>query len=219
MSFLKTQVIADFNPKKRKTLHHMMGGAALSAGLGGLASYSQAKTPPKIAHMTPEFLLSQDGTLQKDAPLWGLAMSYGEKRLDLIDLDHSQILHSFEGFRANHAIIPVEALNRFIIHGSRAGTKTGALMVLEVDPVLKTWTVLMDKDIKGGPLLHWQPRPDLSEIVFNTIGDGRLHVLDTKSLKITTYRGGGHHSNMAMMDDLLIATDEMAGPSNSHHRP
>ncbi len=210
MTRLNTQVISDFDPKKRKTLNYMMGATALTVGLGGRAAYASEKPP----HMTPEFLLSQDGTPQDDAPLWGLAMSYGEKRLDLIDLDGSQILHSFEGFHANHAIIPVEALNRFIIHGARPGTRTGALMVLEVDPVLKSWTVLMDRDIKGGPLLHWQPRPDLSEVVFNTIGDGRLHVLDTKTLEITAYRGGGHHSNMAMMDDLLIATDEMAGPSN-----
>ena len=47
----------------------------------------------------------------------------------------------------------------------------------------------------------------------NTIGDGGLHVLDTKTLKISSYIGGGKHSNMAMMDDLLIATDKMAGPS------
>ena len=71
----------------------------------------------------------------------------------------------------------------------------------------------LDRALKGGQLLHWQPRPDLSEIVFNTIGDGGLHVLDTKTLKISSYIGGGKHSNMAMMDDLLIATDKMAGPS------
>ena len=37
--------------------------------------------------------------------------------------------------------------------------------------------------------------------------------MDTKTLEITQYVGGGEHSNMAMMDDLLIATDAMAGPS------
>ena len=142
-----------------------------------------------------------------------MAMSYGEDRLDLIDLDNSQILHSFEDFDATHAVVPIEHLNRFVIHGYRNSRKTGAIMVLGVDPVTKEWEVLLDKDIQGGRPLHWQPRPDLSEITFNTTGDGSLHVLDTKTLEITRYVGGGSHSNMAMMDDLLIATDEMAGPS------
>jgi len=142
-----------------------------------------------------------------------MAMSYGEDRLDLIDLDGSQILHTFEGLDASHAITPVEHLNRFVIHGYRPSTRKGALLVLEVDPLSKSWKVLLDAALPGGRLLHWQPRPDMSEIVFNTIGDGRLHVLDTKSLKLTAFTGGGIHSNMAMMDDLLIATDQMSGPS------
>lgn len=167
-----------------------------------------------------EKLTSEAFSAAPDAPLWGMAMTYGEGRLDIIDLDGSQILHSFEGFHASHAITPVEHLNRFVIHGARfEGARTranarGALMVVQVDPVLKSWEVLLYKDIEGGIPLHWQPNPEYTEIVFNTTGDGSLHVLDTKSLEITRYVGGGEHSNMAMFENLLIATDAMAGPSN-----
>lgn len=153
-------------------------------------------------------------------PLWGMAMAYGEGRLDVIDLDGSQILHSFEGFRATHAITPIEHLNRFVIHGARiertelVRRAVGALMVVEVDPVAKSWEILLYKDIEGGIPLHWQPNPEHTEIVFNTTGDGSLHVLDTRTLEITRYVGGGEHSNMAMFDDLLIATDALEGPTN-----
>ena len=167
----------------------------------------------------PERIPVSDGTLRnkiigESAPnLWGMAMAFGEDRLDLIDLDGSQIVHSFEGLDASHAITPIEHLNRFIIHGLKPEKRVGSLLVVQVDPVTKAWEVLLDQDLPGGRLLHWQPRPDMSEIVFNSIGDGGLHVLDTKTLKISSYIGGGVHSNMAMMDDLLIATDQMSGPS------
>ncbi len=197
----------------RGTAKALTAGAALSFPAHLLGQSAYARDISTIKAQSPEGLLSNKLSESVDNPLWGMAMSYGEKRLDLIDLDNSQILHSFEGFDASHAIIAVEHLNRFVVHGYRPETKTGALMVLEVNPVTKAWSVLMDKDIKGGRLLHWQPRPDMSEIVFNTIGDGRLHVLDTKTLEIQRYVGGGRHSNMAMMDNLLIATDAMAGPS------
>ena len=36
--------------------------------------------------------------------MWGVAMAYGQGRLDLIDLDNNRLLHSFEGIRATHAI-------------------------------------------------------------------------------------------------------------------
>ena len=69
--------------------------------------------------------------------MWGVAMAYGAGRLDLIDLDNAQLLHSFEGIRATHAITTVESLNRFVIHGHRAQSKEGAVVVFEVDPVKK----------------------------------------------------------------------------------
>ena len=209
------QYILDLPLSRRNVLRAttLTAGAALGFQANLLAQSAVAREASPIKAQKPEFLFSEKTGENLNSPLWGMAMSYGEKRLDLIDLDNSRILHSFTGFQASHAIIPVEHLNRFVVHGYRPASRTGALMVLEVDPVTKDWSVLMDKDIKGGRLLHWQPRPDMSEIVFNTIGDGGLHVLDTKTLDIQRYVGGGGHSNMAMMDDLLIATDEMAGPS------
>jgi len=99
-------------------------------------------------------------------------MAYGGGRLDLIDLDNAKLLHSFEGIRATHAITPIEALNRFVIHGHRADSRDGAVVVFQVDPVKKTWEVLLNKELPGGPALHWQPNPEFTEIVFNTVGDG-----------------------------------------------
>ena len=146
--------------------------------------------------------------------MWGVAMAYGGGRLDLIDLDNAKLLHSFEGIRATHAITPIEALNRFVIHGHRADSKDGAVVVFQVDPVKKTWEVLLNKELPGGPALHWQPNPEFTEIVFNTVGDGSLHVLDTKDLTIKRYDGGGQHSNMAFFKNYLVATDKMSGPTH-----
>ena len=146
--------------------------------------------------------------------MWGVAMSYGAGRLDLIDLDNARLLHSFEGIRATHAITPIESLNRFVIHGHRADSNEGALVVFQVDPVQKTWEVILNKDLPGGPALHWQPNPDFTEIVFNTVGDGGLHVLDTKDLTIKRFDGGGQHSNMAFFKNYLVATDKMSGPTH-----
>jgi len=151
---------------------------------------------------------------QQQQQMWGVAMAYGEGRLDLIDLDNAKLLHSFEGIRATHAITPIESLNRFVIHGHRSNTREGMVVVFEVDPVKKTWQLLLNQELPGGSALHWQPNPDFTKIVFNTIGDGGLHVLDTKELTIKRYDGGGGHSNMAFFNNYLVATDEMAGPSH-----
>ena len=64
--------------------------------------------------------------------MWGVAMAYGGGRLDLIDLDNAKLLHSFEGIRATHAITPIESLNRFVIHGHRADSQDGAVVVFQV---------------------------------------------------------------------------------------
>ena len=146
--------------------------------------------------------------------LWGVALAYGEDKLDLIDLDNNKLLHSFAGLQATHAITPIEHLNRFIVHGRKTGTREGAIGVLQVDPVKKTWSIPFYQTLSGGPALHWQPDPEFKRVVFNTIGDGGLHVLDTEKLKLKSYAGGGGHSNMAFLDQYLIATDEMSGPTN-----
>ena len=146
--------------------------------------------------------------------MWGVAMAYCQGRLDLIDLDNNRLLHSYEGIRATHAITPIESLNRFVIHGHRHDSQDGVVVVFQVDPVKKTWEVILNKDLPGGPALHWQPNPDFTEIVFNTVGDGGLHVLDTKELTIKRFDGGGRHSNMAFFKNYLVATDKMSGATN-----
>jgi len=134
--------------------------------------------------------------------LWGVAMAYCQGRLDLIDLDGNRLLHSFEGIRATHAITPIESLNRFVVHGHRQDSREGVVVVFQVDPVKKTWELILNEKLPGGPALHWQPNPDFTQIVFNTVGDGGLHVLDSQ------------HSNMAFFKNYLVATDKMSGPTN-----
>jgi len=165
---------------------------------------------PKLIDEALAFKQVQEQEVER---MWGVALAYGEGRLDLIDLDNNRLLHSFDGIRATHAITPIESLNRFVVHGHRAGSKEGVVAVLQVDPVKKTWEVVLDKKLFGGPALHWQPNPQFTEIVFNTVGDGSLHVLDTKELSIKRFDGGGRHSNMAFFKNYLVATDKMSGPS------
>ena len=88
------------------------------------------------------------------------------------------------------------------------------MVVFQVDPVKKTWEVILNEKLPGGPALHWQPNPEFTEIVFNTVGDGGLHVLDTKHLTIKRYDGGGKHSNMAFFKNYIVATDKMSGPTH-----
>jgi len=180
------QYIQDLPLGRRGVLKALGGGAALSA----FAPIGPALARKPERDQVSDLALRHE-ILGESAPkFWGMAMAFGEDRLDLIDLDASQIVRSFEGLDASHAITPIEHLNRFIIHGFKPKTRVGSLLVIQVDPVSKAWEVLLDQDLPGGRLLHWQPRPDMSEIVFNSIGDGGLHVLDTKTLKISSYIGG-----------------------------
>ncbi len=193
---LQIETVPEEDISRRSFLQ--MGGACLA---GGLLLPSMINGPLAAQILQPE----------KIDRMWGVAMAYGEGRLDLIDLDDSSLLHSFEGIRATHAITPIESLNRFVIHGHRADSKEGAVVVFEVDPVHKTWEVVLNEELPGGPALHWQPNPQFTEIMFNTVGDGGLHVLDTKELTIKRFEGGGQHSNMAFFNDYLVATDKMSG--------
>ena len=128
---LRRQYIKDLPVSRRSILRGAAGGAGLAAGLGmsGLASAATPKAPRLQA---PFELVSDNILPDAKAPLWGMAMAYGEKRLDLIDLDNSQILHSMSGFQATHAITPIEHLNRFVIHGYRPEKRTGAILVLSL---------------------------------------------------------------------------------------
>lgn len=178
----------------------------LQAGAGGVAA-------GLMLPLAQEALNMRSVNAPTNTDQWGVALAYGQGRLDLIDLDQSKLLHSFGGLRATHAITPVEHLNRFVVHGRDTNSGQGAVGVLEVDPDKKTWDVVLYTTLPGGTALHWQPNPEFTEIVFNTIGDGSLHVLDTDKLTIKRFDGGGGHSNMAFFNDYLVATDEMSGPT------
>ncbi len=132
-------------------------------------------------------------------------------RVDLISLRSGRILHTFQDFHASHAVVPVEGLNRFFVHGMDMRKQIGVLMAVEVNPATEAWSVVGVQEIGGGRPLHWQPNRSHSLIQYNTIGDKLLHVLDTRTLELESFEGGGKHSNMAFYnhDQWLVATDRL----------
>ena len=201
--------IKDVSPSRRSVLR---SGGALLAG-AAIAPFGCARQGERLS--------VRSVSPAPDGHLWGMALSYGQQRLDLIDLDGAEILHSFDGFHVTHAITPIEALNRFVVHGVRYGPdagggegfSTGAVLVIDVDPVSKAWQIVLYEDLPGGVPLHWQPNRAHTEVMFNSTGDGSLHVLDTASLEVESFHGGGEHSNMAFFDNYLVATDALEGPT------
>ena len=135
----------------------------------------------------------------------------GKPRIDLISLKNNRILETFEDIHVSHAVVPVEALHRFFVHGRHSGTGKGVIWGLEIDLQREEWRVIYENQLEGGLVLHWQPNKDYSLIQYNTVEDHALHVLDTKTLQLQTYRGGGTHSNMAFFNnsEWLVATDHL----------
>lgn len=147
----------------------------------------------------------------------GVAMvtsrEHDDFRVDLVSLATGDVLHTLHEFHAAHAVVPVEGLNRLFVHGRDMRSGKGILTGIEVDPVTEGWRMLDSIELDGGMPLHWQPNRDHTLIQYNTIGDKSLHVLDTRTLGLETYGGGGKHSNMAFYnrDRWLVATDRLKG--------
>lgn len=135
----------------------------------------------------------------------------GQPRLDLISLRDGQHLKTFEGIEASHAVVAVEHLNRFFVHGRDVQTRQGIIWGLEINLDTETWTVIYEQRLEGGMILHWQPNRDYSLIQYNSTENQTLHVLNTQTLNLQTYQGGGTHSNMAFFNDdsWLVATDQL----------
>ncbi len=132
-------------------------------------------------------------------------------RLDFISLTDGRRLGTLENTFASHAIVPVESTHSFFVHGRDTQTDKGVIRGFAIDPVTAAWNQIYEKQLEGGLVLHWQPSPDGTLIQYNTIKDHALHVLDTRSLELHTYQGGGSHSNMAFFhdNDWLVATDDL----------
>lgn len=141
------------------------------------------------------------------------SIEHGDFRVDLVSLATGDVLHTFRDFHAAHAVVPVEALNRLFVHGRDMRTGKGILTGVEVDPATERWRQLDAIELDGGMPLHWQPNRDHTLIQYNTIGDKLLHVLDTRTLALESFEGGGKHSNMAFYnrDRWLVATDRLQG--------
>jgi hypothetical protein len=132
-------------------------------------------------------------------------------RLDFISLTDGRHLGTLENTFASHAIVPVESSHSFFVHGRDTQTDKGVIRGFQIDPATAAWHQIYEKQLTGGLVLHWQPSPDGTLIQYNTITDHALHVLDTRSLELDTYQGGGSHSNMAFFhaNDWLVATDQL----------
>lgn len=132
-------------------------------------------------------------------------------RIDLVSLKDARILATFEDIHASHAVVPIEGLNCFFVHGRHGRTGKGLIWGVEVNPKTEAWRVIFDRQLDGGLVLHWQPNADASLILYNTVADQSLHVLNTHTLDLQTYEGGGTHSNMAFYGDdrWLVATDHL----------
>ena len=66
-------------------------------------------------------------------------------RLDLISVRDGHILNTFHNLYVSHAIVTVEALNRFFFHGRDTRTGKGAIWGLEVNPA----TTRMAADLRA----------------------------------------------------------------------
>lgn len=175
-----------------------VGGAILSDLWQGTSRAAQTLDPAP-------------GGINLRGVLMATSSANGILRLDVISLRDNQILATFEGIEATHAVVPVEHLNRFFVHGYDPQARQGIIWGLEIDPHTEVWRVIYEQRLDGGPILHWQPNPDYSLIQYNSIESQTLHVLDTHSLDLQTYLGAGTHSNMAFFnnDRWLVATDHL----------
>lgn len=135
----------------------------------------------------------------------------GEHQIDLISLQSHRSLATFRDIEASHAVVPVARMNRFFVHGRDTRTGQGAIWGVEVNLETEAWTVIYEQRLDGGLILHWQPNHDYSLIQYNSTGSQALHVLDTQTLDLQTYRGGGTHANMAFFnnDRWLVSTDHL----------
>ena len=196
---------ADGKVSRRKFLKTTM---AVAVGItvipNGIQGMVNAARPPGIPR-------------RKNSGIVGIAMATSREnnrfRVDLISLKNSRVITTFHDFHASHAVVPVEHLNRFFVHGRKIKTGRGVLMGIQVNPMTERWHLIYEQEIDGGMPLHWQPNRDCSLIQYNTIGDGALHVLNTQSLELESYHGGGRHSNMAFYNNAnwLVATDNLRG--------
>ena len=184
---------------------------AAALGTAGAIAWGKSRQQPTVATAgEPTRAGAADSSNLRGVLL--ATSKYGTApRLDLISLNDGSLLATFEGIAASHAVVPVEDRNRFFVHGTDARTGNGLIWGLQVEPDAGTWTVIYERQLAGGEVLHWQPNRDASLILYNTIGDGALHVLDTHSLELRSYVGGGSHSNMAFFNDdrWLVATDRL----------
>ena len=180
----------------------LKGSIAATVGASVLGGHAAAKASARQTSRTGALGIAMVTSRERD-----------RYRVDLLSLKSGKVLKTFDGLFAGHAVVPVEDLNRFFVHGRDMSTGKGVLMAVEVDPLTEAWEVIGSHQLDGGMPLHWQPNRSHSLIQYNTIGDRLLHVLNTETLELESFEGGGRHSNMAFFknDSWLVATDRMKG--------
>ena len=198
-------------PGKKTTLSRRAFLKALTIGATGGALLGDAVHPAGTSVYASEQRTSGTG-------IAGVAcvssLVNKSPRLDFISLADGRHLGMLEHTFASHAIVPVESTHSFFVHGRDTHTDKGVIRGFAIDPATAAWHQIYEKQLAGGLVLHWQPSPDGTLIQYNTIKDHALHILDTRSLELHTYQGGGSHSNMAFFhahdwNDWLVATDHL----------
>lgn len=170
----------------------------------------------KTAALTGTLALTNSSNLFAEAARTGLCIVSFSDRQDLtnfISLKTGKTIFEFINFHVSHAVVVSESNNRIFLHGKDLKTKKAAIACFDADLKNDQVKLIEKKLLDGGLILHWQPNKDVSKIQYNTVKDGKIHVLDTKTLKLTSFAGGGKHSNMAWANDdkLIIASDKMRG--------
>jgi DNA-binding beta-propeller fold protein YncE len=173
----------------------------------------------KLAAISSAIVLSEKSRLFTEEKGTGICIvSFGERKnlAHVISLNTGNIIYEFKNFQVSHAVVVDELTNRFFLHGQDIETNKASIACFEAD-IQKDNVKLIDKKLlDGGKILHWQPNSENTKIQYNTIEDGKIHILDTKSLELKSFDGGGSHSNMAWAknDSLIVVSDKMKEITN-----
>lgn len=180
---------------KRRTF--LIGAAGAAGCLAGWRALAPA--PAVVASPPPAPGVLPAGALVVADPR--------AKQVHAIELATGRALATVSDFRASHAVQLAPQVGRAFVHGHRTNQKSGALAVFRVTQGAAT--VELDVDLPEAPL-HWQARPDLSEIAYNTTGDAGLSIVDTRTLEVTTYtNAAGRHSLMAFLENDVISSNDL----------
>lgn len=173
----------------------------------------------KIVAISSAIALTKTTQLLAEEPGQGICIVTFADRKNLthfISLKTGHVIYEFKTFHVSHAVVVDEANNRIFLHGRDIEAKKAAIACFEADIRNDSVSLIEKKLLDGGQILHWQANRDNTKIQYNTVEDGKIHILNTKTLELKSFDGGGNHSNMAWAknDSLIIVSDKMKEITN-----